>query len=368
MKLKHYIQGDKRGKEAHRLERQAMSDPFLHDALEGFDTVPGNHADALERLEKKLLHRSTASKRKQQIVWWSMAATVLLLIGLGGYFFLQNEVKNAPVIATTQNTAPQTDKPEAKVAEVAKLAEEQQKSTPKFVPPVIKPDEQVIEEEPAIQQVMESSAAVGAVNFDKGTDDVAVPVATFSAPEQNKIVIKGKVVDESGQPLIGVSVVEKGASKGTITNPDGKFALQVNKTDSLELRANYIGYEAKALKITSDTEPVIALRESHNELNEVAVVGYGTRQKLLTKAAKLQRFGEKEFKEFVQNTAQKNICGNEQAAFVKLKFSINHDGRPTDFSFTNYSCEEAKLEMEKLLKGSPVWTTPNQKVNMEVSW
>lgn len=46
--LMQYIQGSRKGKEAHRLEKEAMKDPFLSDALDGFQAVKGNHVESIE--------------------------------------------------------------------------------------------------------------------------------------------------------------------------------------------------------------------------------------------------------------------------------------------------------------------------------
>ncbi len=216
MRIKHYIQGKKRGKEANRLEREAMSDPFLQDALDGFDSVAGNHTKVLERLEQQILHQSATAKRKLRIVWGAMAATVLLLIGLGSYLFMLNEEKNSPVIATTQsirqNAKGATDKASERVErtdEIRKKGNDQ--SSVKFTSPVIKADEEVSEEEDikTQQEVMQTSAAVGTVDFDKGTDDIAVPVQAQTAETTDRNIIHGKVVDEKGQPLAGVNIQEK---------------------------------------------------------------------------------------------------------------------------------------------------------------
>ena len=65
MKLIDYIQGKRRGKEANELEREAMNDPFLLDAIDGFDAVPGDHLSAMQDLEYQLQQKAT--KRKQRI-------------------------------------------------------------------------------------------------------------------------------------------------------------------------------------------------------------------------------------------------------------------------------------------------------------
>ena len=105
MRLKDYIQSNKRGKEANRLEREAMSDPFLQEALEGFDTVAGDHAAIIDRLEKRFDAPAAAPQTKRRLYgyrYWSAAASILLLIGFGAYFFLERTENTMPEIAMNQ--------------------------------------------------------------------------------------------------------------------------------------------------------------------------------------------------------------------------------------------------------------------------
>ena len=83
MRLKDYIQGDRRGKAANRLERESMNDSFLQDALDGFDAVAGDHLSNIERLEKKFITPPVMVSRHYRKIGFyaSVAASVLLLIG-----------------------------------------------------------------------------------------------------------------------------------------------------------------------------------------------------------------------------------------------------------------------------------------------
>ncbi len=87
MKLDDYIRGRRRGKEAHRIEREAMDDPFLWEALEGYDEVEGDHAQALERLREAVARRDEVKQplRRELIVRLSVAAGLALIILSGGY-------------------------------------------------------------------------------------------------------------------------------------------------------------------------------------------------------------------------------------------------------------------------------------------
>ena len=88
MSLKDYIQGNRSGKEANRIERQAMNDPFLQEALDGFDAVEGDHVTVIEKLEKRYTNPATPINRYKKLLWYgSVAASILLLMGVSLYFF-----------------------------------------------------------------------------------------------------------------------------------------------------------------------------------------------------------------------------------------------------------------------------------------
>ncbi len=89
---------------------------------------------------------------------------------------------------------------------------------------------------------------------------------------------KGKVTDTQGLPLPGVNVRIKGegASKGTTTNFDGKFALDTKADDILEV--SYLGYGTYEFRVGKSKELFIIMEEDSSALNEVVTVGYGVQQ------------------------------------------------------------------------------------------
>ncbi len=92
-----------------------------------------------------------------------------------------------------------------------------------------------------------------------------------------QLELKGKVTDSRGEPLIGVSVVEKGSTNGCITDIDGNFTFKVEKGKTMVF--SYIGYESRELKVANQTFVAITLKEDAASLEEVVVVGYGSMRK-----------------------------------------------------------------------------------------
>ncbi len=109
---------------------------------------------------------------------------------------------------------------------------------------------------------------------------------TYMVMENNLIVIKeneeklallkpitGKITDESGLPLYGVTVNVKGSTRGTTTNEKGVFTVQAEETDILVF--SYVGYEQQEVKVGDKTELNIALVSSAKNLDNIVVIGYG---------------------------------------------------------------------------------------------
>ena len=99
---------------------------------------------------------------------------------------------------------------------------------------------------------------------------------------QNK-KISGKVIDEKHQPVLGASVVVKGTTKGTTTDFDGNFTIDVPAKATLSV--SFIGYHTQNVAVGNQNQLTIVLKEEQEQLDEVVVVGYGTvRKKDLTGA------------------------------------------------------------------------------------
>lgn len=100
--------------------------------------------------------------------------------------------------------------------------------------------------------------------------------------EVKQIGVSGKVVDASGEPMIGVNVIIAGTTTGTVTDIDGKFSISVPDANA-KLVFSFIGFVSQEVLVGNQRTIQITLQEDLTELDEVVVVGYGTvRKKDLT--------------------------------------------------------------------------------------
>ncbi|MCX6327358.1 MAG: TonB-dependent receptor [Bacteroidia bacterium] len=105
------------------------------------------------------------------------------------------------------------------------------------------------------------------------TDKVQKPTEVT----QQKKTVKGIVLDENNETLIGVTVLEKGTTNGIITDVNGKFELNVSNANA-KLIFSYIGYDTKEL-IVENTELTIQLIPAIKQIDEVVIVGYASQKK-----------------------------------------------------------------------------------------
>lgn len=109
----------------------------------------------------------------------------------------------------------------------------------------------------------------------------AVPAAipskgpSFEATERP---VSGKVATENGEPLVGVSIVLKGTTRGTTTNASGEFQFNIPENGGT-LVFSFVGYEPQEVAVGNRTSLSITLKATQNSLNEVVVVGYGTQKR-----------------------------------------------------------------------------------------
>lgn len=94
--------------------------------------------------------------------------------------------------------------------------------------------------------------------------------------------VAGKVTDDAGKPLAGVTVSAVGSDRTTLSNDDGNFSIQIG-TNVQSLRFTYVGYAEQVLRLTSANSVAVQMVSESKAMSEVVVVGYGTvRKKDLT--------------------------------------------------------------------------------------
>lgn len=95
---------------------------------------------------------------------------------------------------------------------------------------------------------------------------------------QETIKVSGTVVDESGAPLLGVSVIVEGTSRGTTVDAKGRYSISVPKK-SASLTFSFLGYKKQTIPVNGRTKVDVVMQSDTEVIEDVVVVGYGTMQK-----------------------------------------------------------------------------------------
>lgn len=403
MKLLDYIRGLRKGKEAHRLEKESMQDPFLADAMDGYNQVEGNHEQRIEKLRMRVSAHS-AKKKNTYAITWSIAACLVIGFGISSYFlFLKKSMTDEVFIAeesvpaklpeaTTPATptnpatpaAPVTPRKEIALAatkvktdstpisEIAvKQADKKEMSASAVIEPMM---------EEALEQTAELQEVAATMDTSESASDKKMRMAkVVTIPNSN--IIQGKVTDEKGEPIIGASVAYKGTNIGTITNMNGEFSL-VKKEGKKQLTAQFIGYDPVEIPVDTSQTMLIAMNENKQTLNEVVVVGYGTnKNKKSTTVVTAKEQADKDMtpqpvigKRKYQKYLKENLVRptDEKCAQVKgkvvLTFLVNKEGRPFYIKVKESLCESSDKEAIRLIQEGPDWIYGNKSVEITVKF
>ncbi|HEY4324619.1 MAG TPA: carboxypeptidase-like regulatory domain-containing protein [Mucilaginibacter sp.] len=374
-----YLKGELDEKSMHQLERRAQDDPFLMDAMEGYEKAGANQHKELNELYDRLHER--IAKKKNRIItlkFMSIAASVLIVLSAGGLLLYNNYhsgnfPKQAQVIKTpakiispdtvtpvadamvTNNTLqPSLSKakpqeqyianekaitPRSVVAPDSRIASQGKDSALKDTTPL---DEVVVVGYTA-QRKKDVTAAVAAVTpqniktykTDSTTRSLqgqaaGVRVTNSGSPGQialSKNIIKGRVVDKTdGSAIPGATVKIAGTHTATQTDANGAFSLKAKKSKT-SLVINYIGYQTLKINANNpDSTKTIELEPSNNTLSEVVVTDYTSKNKDAVDDVTVVAHPKNSWKTFNKYLKENAVSPDGKTGVVKLSFEVDHDG------------------------------------------
>ena len=377
MRLSDYIQGLRKGKEAHRLEKESMKGPFLADAIDGYNQVEGNHEQRIEQLRIQISARST-KKRNTYAIIWSVAACLVIGFGISSYFLFlketpepvipiipQKEIALVPTKTKTDSTpiSPVSTKQAEKKDIIAKSR------TTISKPPSAPITTMPMEEETSGQMVAATDEEVIMTTGASDPESVKkMRIAKMAVIPTNDI-IKGKVTDQKGEPLIGASVMYKGTNIGTVTDMNGEFSL-LKKAENKQLTAQYIGYAPVEVPVDTSRTMLIAMNEDQKGLSEVVVVGHGVNKKANKDNTPQPVDGKRKYLKYLKKNLVRptdETCAQVKGKVV-LTFLVNRDGRPFHIKVKKSLCESSDKEAIRLVQEGPDWTYGNKQAEVTVKF
>ncbi|MCB0581276.1 MAG: TonB family protein [Phaeodactylibacter sp.] len=421
-RLRRWITGEATHEEERQLAQLAEEDPFLAEALEGYHRHPeGRHAERVEQLKARVREKG---RRKRTALFYlprAAAAAILLAIVAGGFWYINQDGGGTPALAVqekpaeqAEEAAPESDadasgtgpgkdetaslpapkepaaqapkapsppkeapaRPKKQAAQLPPPASrELARAEPLTLPPrggetKIEADE--VEpyslKEQEIAAAAEERKADETAGFSaRARKEPSAPAAKPAAPAGQGRRVTGIVTGPDGAPLIGASVLLEGTARGTATDIDGRFVLQVPDSSSANLVVNYTGYESQIVPVGGEDSLAIALTEGEALLDQVVVTGYATGRETPLPAPRPEN-GFEELRRYIRENlkypeaARKN--GTEGK--VKLAFRIKADGSPGDFKIKKGLGDGCDEEAIRLLREGPKWEGAGQEVEYTV--
>ena len=377
MRLSDYIQGLRKGKEAHRLEKESMKDPFLADAIDGYNQVEGNHEQRIEQLRIQISARST-KKRNTYAIIWSVAACLVIGFGISSYFLFLKETPEPVIPIIPQKeialvpTKTKTDS--TPISPVSMKQADKKDIIAKSRTTISKPPSAPITTMPMEEETSDQMVAA--------TDEEVIMTTGASDPESVKKmriakmaviptndIIKGKVTDQKGEPLIGASVMYKGTNIGTVTDVNGEFSL-LKKAENKQLTAQYIGYDPVEVPVDTSRTMLIAMNEDQKGLSEVVVVGHGVNKKANKDNTPQPVDGKRKYLKYLKKNLVRptdETCAQVKGKVV-LTFLVNRDGRPFHIKVKKSLCESSDKEAIRLVQEGPAWTYGNKQAEVTVKF
>jgi len=416
--LGRWLSGDLRHSETAPLEKDAAADPFLADALEGYQSFPqSDHLQRLASLQKRLDQR-TEQKKSAIVVWLPRiaAAAIVLIVGLVALrFFLTPTISPEKIALLNQPTSGVTEKLGDSIVEKKEedlgasptLALNDVKKEPRkeqnVITKVTESSKDDLAADAPATSAGESGGAPPTLAQTRDAQPIIAPPASEAMPSLAKVkpaereetakpsdikanyaptvteirtrsantvssteLTETKLVDANGKPLIGVAVVIPSMNVATFTDMDGVFFYNASNTKKLageffsdDGSSQVIVFNNDADELQLDPESPFAKQYSAKSKNRTNRKGASVCPQPIGGRAALQTYLEK------------NINGDDMApgrkgntGLVLLSFEIDKKGVPKDFitlKAIDDACEEAAINA---IKNGPRWisSTPKRRI------
>ena len=390
--FKRYHAGIMPAAEMHELEKAALEDPFLADALEGYlntRSFENDIKELKEKLNKKRNKKILSISSVAQSGWWRIAALFIIIAGAGYFFYKVNltEKENTITKNNIATSAIKTDSTVGLKTDSVSAANdiafenhqpgkfEEKKKT--ILPQIESNKEKEIivneNEKPALSPAPEMKAkkdfAYSEVNKIAANENDLRDSSTF--------LLKGRVTDEKGEPL-AFATVKDNSNNAALTDTTGKFLLRSSDSNAIAT-VSAPGFSTKKVTLQKDEQPMVALNRSNANLEEVVVIGYGNKRKkgvasrseaLQGKAAGVaitQPLANTEkFDQYIKENIKPvyNETNELQTGEILLSFTINKKGKPRNIKVIKSTCEACEDEAIKLLENSADWPSDKNKTRI----
>lgn len=373
--IERYLRGEMTAQEMHALEKDALGDPFLSDALEGAQNSNADHfLFDLRELQSSVANRSGKRRPKMISMWnWSIGiAAGLLLVAVSGIYLIGNlSDKQKALAENVGNVDPSAFENTGRY------------DTIEIVMPRVRPAIASVPDPARIARVRTGSITSRqeieveanltdptTIQIERETEEsVSRTTSSAGVLSFNPRVIKGTVTSsEDGSVLPGVNVVVKGTNIGTITDAEGKYELALNQPDQ-KLEFHFIGVKSIEAETRNKTNVNVSLTPDYESLSEVVVTGKGIQQEENKTFNLAEPEGGKDaYTKYLQQKLvyPEQALKNEVEGRVTIQFTVDNNGNLSNFKVINslgFGCDDEAI---RLIREGPAWS-PSKKNDKAVT-
>ena len=371
--IKEYLHGNRKGKAANRMEREALSDPFLFEALEGLTSIPSDPIDGLIRLERQLNERARSSS-KRKWTWMYAAASLAVLLVCGTWWFTRQEnMLDEPVMMVAQLS----DSVKAKERERVTLESQAMDLSDKTDSLMARPSDK--------KQLQFSDDKIEGARKMKEFADQEISSANVQMEDTSRQMMRemnvvnnpvsGTITDEKGNPLAGVTVVLSGSTMGVVSDDNGYFTLELPASEGL-LTFSFVGMKARNILVKAGDKLQVKMEEDTKGLDETVVTGYiAKKREVETSNVKMQETtatiagkqnvalgtlsGDdiRHFNQYMEKALRypKADLDSNKMGTVILSFELNQSKVPSRIRIESGFSKESNKEVIRLLAEGPKW-------------
>ena len=385
--IRQYFNGELTPAAKHHLEKRALEDPFLQEAMVGFEAFKVKDKD-LDELSLRLAKR-VQNREKAPVINWglkqlSIAASVIFGIAVISIYFNQTPENKAIAVTELQK---KEGYPESTKIMGDTLLESDERlmadlvNSPSIVQNDTNPSAQAKQYSPADEITIEPMAQmfaasksdtlaldeVSAIGYAiqqkrelladnlsakmKSESNSAFSFRIASTAASKIKLVNGKIIDiTDGTPLPGVQIINQQNGEVTVSNAKGEF--EILASDKADLKISYLGFLSETVAVNNkDTSLDISLKPNLSALSEIEVVGYGS-AKESEKVFAGPEDGWRVFRKYLDANAQLN---NGETGRVVVEFVILRNGQLADFNIQKGLSYNANNMALDLIKGYKSW-------------
>lgn len=410
--IERYLNGGMSAKEMHDMERAALQDPFLADAIEGY-------SDAAMQQSHKHLNEITALLQKEKeeakvvimptksFQWWRVAAMIIVLVGVGIFSWYliginkQSEVQNVAVFKqssepatindsnigaikadtnlliaqkqVTDNTIAYTYSERKKQSSQQPVALSEAKKT---ATPIIRADDSdadsvgdiVVGEADSVGLIAANSFTPGIAVDKANTRPIFTPMQGRGAGLLNNNIslnnFSGFVLDNNSQPVPN-ALINAGHQRAAFTDKNGYFNM-LAPDSVLKVSVSSVGYETADVNLSLGYANKIAIEPDEASLSEMVVTGYSSKKK--SGEAVKQNVGDttfpaggwQSFQEYVYKKMNKPFDSTNNEIItphgsVEIEFAVDEDGDPYNINVVKSSGTKNDEKVIQAIKEGPRW-------------